>query len=57
MHETIRSNPKRINEHRKGSGKDSLAKGEYEKLEEKNKINTDKFEKYMKYLEKNMEKI
>ena len=51
MHETIRSNPKRINEHRKGSGKDSLAKGEYEKLEEKNKINTDKFEKHMKYLE------
>lgn len=51
MHENIRSNPKRINEHRKGSGKDSLAKGEYEKLEEKNKINTDKFEKYMKYLE------
>ena len=41
---SIRSNPKRINEHRKGSGKDSLAKGEYEKLEEKNKINTDKFE-------------
>lgn len=51
MHETIRSNPKRINEHRKGSGKDSLAKEEYEKLEEKNKINTDKFEKHMKYLE------
>ena len=51
MHETIRSNPKRINQHRKGSGKDSLAKEEYEKLEEKNKINTDKFEKHMKYLE------
>lgn len=51
MHETIRSNTKRINEHRKGSGKDSLAKEEYEKLEEKNKINTDKFEKHMKYLE------
>ena len=53
MHETIRSNPKRINEHRKGTGKDSLAEEEYEKLEEKYGKDLNEVSKYYELMKSN----
>lgn len=51
MHGAIWNNPERINTGRKNSGKELLTKEEYEKFKEINKINTEKFENYMRYLE------
>ncbi len=50
MHGVVWNNPERINVKRKNDGKKLLTQEEYEKIKEKNKINTEKFENYMEYL-------
>lgn len=51
MHGAVWNNPERINIGRKNAGKDLLNENEYVKYKEINRINTEKFNNYMKYLE------